>query len=962
MVAGAKVKCGAFPKKGIGTVISIQKIFNQSYVDVFFEKTKEKLTLLQDEVTPFDSPEVKIKNKIFSSANYFLLRLLKDQIKALVSQEGIQSAGNFKILPLPHQLLTVNFIIDQFKPRVLIADEVGLGKTIEAALTYQELKARGIVKKVLIITPSGLCAQWKEEMKLKFFEDFIIYDRDMVISLKKLHGQETNVWALSDKIITSIDFVKPKKIHEEIGERALNNRLWHNSHVFDAIANAHFDMVIFDEAHKLTKDFSGEETARYKLGKALSEASPILLLLTATPHQGDTAKFKNLLNLIDPYLFYKASDITLDNVRTVTVRNNKRAVVDFEGNRIFKQRITSLCVIDRSDEQDKPELELYEAVTKYVSEFYNFARQQNDRTMMFLLLIYQRMVSSSSRAILKSLSSRLEALQNIRQSIETEEPISETDIDIDNLEDLSAEEQLRILEKKARLAAWKHLDVEIKELKKCVFVAQRASAGRNDAKFKKLLEIIDEFKVRENNPNLKFIIFTEFIETQRYLNDCLTKLHYSTALINGMMSSDEKLRQKRKFKDEAQFLISTDAGGEGINLQFCWIMINYDLPWNPMRLEQRIGRIDRIGQAHDVKVINFQIKDTVEQRVRDVIESKLAIIKSEFADGEDKLSDILSTLNDEFDFDKIYIDAVVKRGADSAALEEISQDIYRRAKEIINQGQLLLPFTQLEGKYTISKRDIEKRADKAKILLEKYLLAHESKLVLYKQKEGAHYFEDPRTGKRMNNIIFSQKFAVENEDYELFSLSHPYISDLMGYLDESLEGYITGKLQVREGKFNSEKGFLFIYKMHVTNYIDQPKEYLIPCFVDISGKANNRISQYFSESEYITATDLVIGELPHDFELACASAHTIATQKAEVIFYEYREQLEKSIAETEKKLEKYFLDKESALQKIAVENIRIAKLKELQRDSHDKQSEQKRRRQMVPSLECQQIAYLEFCH
>ncbi len=566
MVSGAKVKSLTFPEKGMGTIIGAQSVFNRSYIDVFFEKTKEKLTFPQEELIVFDPPELKIKNKVYSNASLFMLRLLKEQIKTLITQEGIQSAGNFKILPLPHQLLAVNFIIDQFKPRALIADEVGLGKTIEAALTYQELKAREIVKNVLIITPSGLCNQWKEEMKLKFFDDFIIYDKEMVLSLKKLHGQETNIWTLYDKIITSIDFVKPRKINEELGDRSLNNRIWHNIHVFDAIANAHFDMVIFDEAHKLTKDFSGEETARYKIGKALSETTPILLLLTATPHQGDTAKFKNLLNLIDPYLFYKSSDITSDNVKKVTIRNNKRAVVDFEGNRIFKQRLTSLCIIDRSDERDRPELELYDAVTKYVSEFYNFARQQNNRTMMFLLLIYQRMVSSSSRAILKSLSLRLESLQNIRQNITNNEELApENEIDTDTLEDLSAEEQLQALEKQARLTAYKYLDIEIKELKKCVSFAQKSSVGRNDAKFKKLLEIVDEFKSRENNPNLKFIIFTEFIETQKYLNDCLTSLHYSTALINGSMSPEERLRQKRKFKDDAEFLISTDAGGEGIN-------------------------------------------------------------------------------------------------------------------------------------------------------------------------------------------------------------------------------------------------------------------------------------------------------------------------------------------------------------------------------------------------------------
>ncbi|MFC1592846.1 helicase-related protein, partial [Candidatus Omnitrophota bacterium] len=280
-------------------------------------------------------------------------------------------------------------------------------------------------------------------------------------------------------------------------------------------------------------------------------------------------------------------------------------------------------------------------------------------------------------------------------------------------------------------------------------------------------------------------------------------------------------------------LISTDAGGEGINLQFCWVMINYDLPWNPMRLEQRIGRIDRIGQEHDVKIVNFQIRGTVEQRVRDVIESKLAIIKAEFNDGEDKLSDILSTLDEEFSFDKIYIDAVIKREADSANLEKLAHQIYLRAKEIINEGQLALPFTELEGKYSTTKRDVEITTEKAKLLLEKYLLSHGSKLIPYKNKEGVYYFEDPRTGRRVNNVIFNQRTAVENEDYELLSLSHPYLVSLMEYLDDELESHVTAKLQVRESKFIGEKGFLFIYKMLITNYIDQPKEYIIPIYINL---------------------------------------------------------------------------------------------------------------------------------
>ena len=400
------------------------------------------------------------------------------------------------------------------------------------------------------------------------------------------------------------------------------------------------------------------------------------------------------------------------------MRNNKRAVVDLQGNRIFKQRITSLFIIERDPIQDKPEIELYEAVSDYVSQFYDHARQQNNRTMMFLLLIFQRMVSSSSRAILKSLSIRLNVLQEAKRGFKAQhQASSENDVDLENLEEMAAEEQLQILDKHPALKNYQLLDVEIRELEKCISLAQKATVGRNDTKFLKLLEIIDEFKIREHDPSLKFIVFTEFVETQRYLNDCLTSLGYQTAMILGSMSSDDRLKEKRRFQDEAQFLISTDAGGEGINLQFCWIMINYDLPWNPMRLEQRIGRIDRIGQGHDVKIVNFQLKDTVERRVRDVIEAKLETIKEEFNDGEDKLADIVSTLQDEFSFDKIYMEAVLKRKADLASLEAIAQQIYERAKRIISEGQLALPFTEIEAGQPLTKTDIERKSTRIKDLV-----------------------------------------------------------------------------------------------------------------------------------------------------------------------------------------------------------------------------------------------------
>jgi len=962
---GHTVTSTTYLNKGTGTVVNVREVFSEKYADVFFDRTKEKITLPVSELSTLLSPELKFNAKEFSSARIFTLKLLKNQILATITQQGLRSAGNFKILPLPHQLLAVDFVLGQFKPRALIADEVGLGKTIEAALIFEELKTRNIAKKILIVAPSGLCGQWQDEMKLKFSEDFALYDRDTVNSLKKLNGELTNVWTLKNQIITSLDFIKPKKISDDLSEKTLDRRQWHNTHVLDAASEAGFDVVIFDEAHKLTKDMSGEETARYKAGKKLADTTPILLLLSATPHQGDTGRFMNLLNLVDPYLFYKGCEMTPENVKKVTVRNNKRAAVDFDGNRLFKQRLTSLYTIKRDAKEDTIEIQLYDAVTEYVSEYYNMASRNQNRTMMFLLLIYQRMVSSSSRAILKALTNRMDALMRAKEKAEAanDEITSLNECDVDDLEELTAEKQIELLETHENLVdtarSRDQITTELDRLKKCTELARSASTGRNDTKFRKLLEIISEFIIRENKPDLKFIIFTEFVETQNYIDDCLKGLGYTTSLINGRMSADEKLHARNRFQDDAQFLISTDAGGEGVNLQFCWVMINYDMPWNPMRLEQRIGRIDRIGQVHDVKVINFQLADTVEQRVRDIIETKLETIKQEFNDGEDKLADILSTLQDEFSFEKIYIDAVRKRESSAEQLNEIAERMCTRAKEIINSGDLALPFSDLDTS-SVSKRDIEKHTEMVKILVKSYLHANDRELEQYKTKDNVYYFDDPLTNKQIKNVIFDQKTSVEHEDYELFTLTHPYIAKLLDRLEDMLNDVTTARLQVHEKKFAGEKGFLLTYTLTITNNIDKPKTYSIPVFIDISNRHNNRISQYFTDAANLKTSELVAGELNLSLDEALAESWLIRDKKAESIFFEHKNEQNELITDREIRMKKYFLDKEESISRIAVDNIRNARIRDLGQDRQKQREELQQKRAFVPSITCDQIAYLEF--
>lgn len=969
MQAGTQVRSTAYPEKGTGVVLGSEEFCGQTYADVFFEKTGERLTLSLADLSPVPDPLAKIEVGSFATASRFRLRWLVNETRAENSGEGLLTAGGFKIIPLPHQLLAVSFVLDQFKPRALVADEVGLGKTIEAALIYEELKARGMVKRVLVAAPSGLCLQWREEMKTKFGEEFVIYDRGTVRSLQQLHGEMANVWTLADRVITSLDFLKPKRITADLDERTAQARRWHNRHVSEAAAVAGFDMVIFDEAHKLTKDMTGEETARYKAGQALVGAAPMILLLSATPHQGDQHKFRNLLRLIDPYLFSGDSPVTAADVKKVTVRNNKRAVVDFHGNRLFKQRVATLCLIHREEVADKVELDLYQAVTDYVTTFYELARQQNNRTMMFLLLIYQRMVSSSSRAIRKSLSARLAALEELRRRAAGQEPGDDREeLDWDDLQELTAEEQLAELTQvgvtpgagiaPAALAA------EITALKKCLALAEQATTGRNDVKFTRLLEIINELRIQENNPRLKFIIFTEFIETQAYLEERLGSLGYRTAFINGRLSTAGRMAQVERFRREAEFLISTDAGGEGINLQFCHVMINYDLPWNPMRLEQRIGRIDRIGQEHDVKVINLQLADTVENRVREVIETKLDVIRREFSAGEDKLADIIGVLQDEFDFERVYIEALLKQGREAAGLEELSRQIFERARAIVEEERLALPISNLAGEYAVaSQRDLEKRAGRAQRLVERYLEVYGASLNSYKQREGVYYFLDPRSGRRWQNVIFQQKYALANEGSELLSFQHPYMVELLSDLEDTLREDTTARLLVREGKFSGEKGLLFIYRLTLTNYPDPAVHHVVPCYVSFAGgrgRVNSRISRYFRDCEQLDCTDLVAGGIPCDLKEAWQLARGAVQQEAEVLFYQAKERLEKRLRDEEEKFVKYYRDRELAIERIAVDNIRAAKQKELEEDQKARQQEWVRRRQLAPNLSLEQVAYVEF--
>lgn len=503
MKIGNKAKSKLYAHKGFATIVGFNELLDNTYVELVYPNG-EAISTVSDDLIFFDNPIAKLSSNIIGKPEEFFARFAKARIGATLTERALISSINYKIQPLPHQLLTVDFVLSRFRPRCLMADEVGLGKTIESILVYQELKLRGIAKRILIIVPSGLVIQWQEELRLKFNEKFVVFTKDHIRHLKQTYGDDTNVWTLADQVIASIDSIKPYRIGDNLESAEKDRRQWHNQNVSDDIAAAGFDIVIFDEAHKLTKQSDGSESARFKLGKALADSVPILLLLTATPHQGDEGLFINLLKLIDPVVFKSRNALKPEIVREVTIRNQKRAVVDFNGNRVFKHRITSIYEIKRTADQNADELQLYELVTEYTEKFYNLARRRNDQILIFLIMLYQRITSSSSFAVLSTLKRRKQVLESSEYMNDALFEFENDDYDITNEELVKA----KIWEKK------EDLEAEMVFIDNCILIAQQLTKTFADQKFKELINLIDEIKRREKNPNLKFIIFTEFRATQ----------------------------------------------------------------------------------------------------------------------------------------------------------------------------------------------------------------------------------------------------------------------------------------------------------------------------------------------------------------------------------------------------------------------------------------------------------------
>jgi len=593
------------------------------------------------------------------------------------------------VIPLPHQIRVLSRAIagDQTssdglrrtgRVRYLLADEVGLGKTIEAGLILRELKLRGLAKRTLVVAPKGLVTQWVAEMRTHFNEDFRLLIPSDFSAYRRI-AKEDNIWQSHPQVVCPMDSVKPLESRRGWSDKQMAE---YNQERFEDLISAGWDLIVVDEAHRLGG--STDQVARFKLGHGLSEAAPYLLLLSATPHQGKSDAFHRLVSLIDTQAFPDVGSVTRDRVQPYVIRTEKRRAITAEGKPLFKPRRTELAAVSWED-RHQDQRQLYDAVTEYVREGYNQAKREKRSYIGFLMILMQRLVVSSTSAIRTTLERRLEALEAPQEQLSLFPAFSN-----EEWADLDGQEQVETL-LTTQLKALKNERAEVKLL---LNAATRCEQAVVDAKAEALLDWLYRLQADENDTELKVLVFTEFVPTQQMLQQFLVERGFTVACLNGSMDMDERKKAQDSFAGEARILISTDAGGEGLNLQFCHVVINYDIPWNPMRLEQRIGRVDRIGQNHVVRAVNFVFEDSVEHRVREVLEEKLAVIFEEF--GIDKTGTVLDSAQAGQIFDDLHVEAILNPDDVDTSVDKVIARLQEQARDAKASSSVLGATEDLE--------------------------------------------------------------------------------------------------------------------------------------------------------------------------------------------------------------------------------------------------------------------------
>ena len=647
-------------------IISAPFLKTTAIVKKFEERSGYYLleVVLQDETNTFKSMRI-TENQLasislveeqkfsFSDSNEdFFFFIEANRIRLAYQFDPQLAVSVSQVDPLPHQIEAVyHYILNNPRVRFLIADDPGAGKTIMAGLVLKELQYRKLVRRVLIVAPGHLKYQWQREMKERFQTTFSIVDRARIES-----SWGENVWEEREHLITSVDFAKQDDIR-------------------NMIRGSKWDMIIVDEAHKMSayayetkSKIKIDKTKRYQLGEVLSDRTEHLLFLTATPHKGDQENFRLFLDLLRPGFFAKAELLqeSIENKdNPIFIRRLKEDMYDFSGNAIFPPRHVHTVKFYLTQD----ELELYNKVTRYVKDYFDKAKE--NRSISFALMILQRRLTSSANAIYHSLcrrKKRLEELLALPDKIENNSDyLRARNISNEDLEDMAAEERDALEERLMYLTIARNINDVEAEIAQLEDLIDEAEDVRRMEIESKLVGLRDH--VLKNLGDQKLLIFSEFKDTVDYLIEKLRSWGYEVVTIHGQMNMDARIAAEHDFRDRAQIMVATEAAGEGINLQFCSFMVNYDIPWNPNRLEQRMGRVHRYGQNKEVHIWNMIAMQTREGQIMSRLFEKLQTMRE--ALGSDRVFDIMGDFIPGSRLDELIKDALFSQ----RSIDEIERQI-----------------------------------------------------------------------------------------------------------------------------------------------------------------------------------------------------------------------------------------------------------------------------------------------
>ena len=707
-----------------------------------------------DKVDLVYDPLGKIERNRIDNALQFMLGIDAHRLLAEYKFNPYVLASSTKIKIFPHQITEVIWGLENKK--MMIADEVGLGKTIIAALIVAENRARGIAKRILFVVPKSLQIKWKNEMEQRFDIPTTILDSEYMKHNNDPFGNEFSY-------VASIDFLKQDHILVNL--------------------TGEFDIVVVDEAHKMKIG-----TNRLKLGEYLSGKTNILILLTATPHDGRDDDFMARIRLLTPFV----SDIrTASYLWTRTVKED---VVDLEGRTVFPGRTSNTV--------DIPLLNKEREIVKHLEEYFNLIEDgattpQEKNSVRFLRYIYRKRASSSFHSLKISLERRLKKLGTTGATptnVIFENNDEEDELDFEDITDYDGFSTMEI-------------DDEKKIIREILNSLQSLGC---DSKLDQLVKSIQSIK--SDKPDAKVVVFTEYRDTLDYLEEMLD---YDSGRIDGTMTISEREQALKRFRDPHgnDVLLCTDAAGEGIDMQFCNIEINYDLPWNPNKLEQRMGRIHRIGQDQNVSYYNFIVdsESSIDGYIMNKLLEKIEQIKESMGDT---VYDIIGMLIGPSDFGTYY-DELRKIPHDQwePKLMEIMSEIESTKQDIEKKCAMLMEGHRLDATSIDTIQNIRKSAvviDEVKRFIHTFVESDGGTMDLVNDRMGVYRIcPSERHARHLDTSEFRGVFdadMAQKESYDYLALGHPLVNKML---------YKSASDHVASLGHETQEGILCIYKIAI---------------------------------------------------------------------------------------------------------------------------------------------------